>query len=113
MALSKTAKNFIEFIPLLFALFMSPFLVFNELLVFFFMLFIIGISFLIKYNKGEWTLFFLGLVLGSIIEIFGDFVNKLQFWSQDSFFGIPLWLPLFMGISFVFIQRIGRLIVKP
>ncbi len=75
-------------------------------------LLLILINFKIKYYKGEWKLFFLGLIIGIVLELGGDLVFKLQYWEQASFFGIPLWLPLFWGFAFVLIRRIGNSVVK-
>lgn len=83
----------------------------NEMLTTISVLVILLIYFKIKYVKGEWALFFFGTVLGMVLEIGGDLVLKLQYWEQASFFGIPLWLPLLWGFAFVFMRRVGNIIV--
>jgi len=70
------------------------------------------VLFNIRYAKGEFFLLLLGILSGVIIEIGGDTVYHLQYWSQGSFFGIPIWLPLLWGYGFVLIRRLGDLIVK-
>lgn len=70
------------------------------------------IMFAVKYQKREWILVVVGTVLGIILEIGGDMIYKLQYWNTDSFFGIPLWLPLLWGFQFVLVYRIGSLIVN-
>lgn len=71
-----------------------------------------AIIFLIKYENGEWIIFAIGIGVGIFLEFGGDMIYKLQYWESGSFFGIPLWLPLFWGYAFVLINRIGRLVVK-
>lgn len=70
------------------------------------------VNFKIKYNKNEWGLFFIGCLAGFIIEIALGKIYRMQYWQQDSLFGVPVWLPLLWGYGFVFIRRIGNLIVK-
>jgi hypothetical protein len=74
------------------------------------------ISFIIflklDYKKGEFYLFLIGLFLGIIMEIGGNLINQMQYWSSGMFFGIPIWLPILWGYAFVFMRRIGKLVVK-
>jgi len=72
----------------------------------------IGLSFFIEYNKNEWKVFLFGIVLGFLFEIGGDLIYKAQYWENASLFGIPIWLPLMWGYGFVFIRRIGNILVK-
>jgi general stress protein CsbA len=64
------------------------------------------------YHKREWILPLVGILAGILLEFGGDLIYKLQYWSSGSFFGIPLWLPLFWGYAFLLINRAGRIIVK-
>ncbi len=70
------------------------------------------VNFKIKYNKNEWGLFLIGCLVGFIIEVALGKIYRMQYWQQDSLFGVPVWLPLLWGYGFVFIRRIGNLIVK-
>lgn len=70
------------------------------------------LCFFLEYHKGEWTLFIMGILLGIISELGGNLVFKLQYWNVESILGIPLWLPVLWGYAFVFIRRIGNIIVK-
>jgi hypothetical protein len=68
--------------------------------------------FFFEYHKGELSLLFIGIITGIIIELGGSLIYKLQYWIVGSFFGIPLWLPLLWGYGFIFIRRIGNIVVK-
>ncbi len=84
----------------------------NEVMVSVLLMALMLATFRIKYHRNEWALFLAGIMAGIIIELGGDLVHKLQYWKQGSFFGIPLWLPIFWGLAFVYIRRLGNLIVK-
>ena len=56
---------------------------------------------------GERYLFFLGSVMGTLIEVGFRFLGYQQVWTDASFFGIPYWLPVAWGIGFVLITRLG------
>jgi len=69
--------------------------------------------FKVKYFKNEWLLFFVGTLFGLLFEIGGDLIYKIQYWNGDFIIGkIPLWLPLMWGFGFIFINRLGNLVVK-
>jgi hypothetical protein len=70
------------------------------------------ITFSIKHYHREWILLIAGVVIGTLFEIGGDLLYKMQQWSSGSFFGIPYWLPLLFGFGFVLIYRIGSVIVE-
>ena len=84
----------------------------SELIFVFVLVILLLVNFKIKYNKNEWVLFLIGCLVGFIIEVVLGKVYRMQYWQQDSLFGVPLWLPLLWGYGFVFIRRIGNLIVK-
>jgi general stress protein CsbA len=84
----------------------------NEYIVSLGILLFMALTFKIKYYKREWIIFIVGIICGIVGELGGDLIYKLQYWDSGSFFGIPLWLPLFWGYGFVFMRRIGNLIVK-
>jgi hypothetical protein len=72
-----------------------------------------AIAFYFKYYKGEWKLFWIATLGGLILEVGGDSIYKLQYWSEGSLpYNIPIWLPLFWGWAAVIIRRIGDKIVK-
>ena len=97
-----------------------PVLVMVVLLVFFrsevaitiFAVIIIAITFRMKHEKRELTLFLFGCVMGIIFELTGNYLLN-QKWGEASFFTIPVWLPLTWGYGFVIIRRIGNIIVNP
>lgn len=66
----------------------------------------------IDYKVGEWKIFLLGVIVGFIAEVGGDTIYQMQYWVQGSLFGIPLWLPLFWGLGFVMMRRIGNNILN-
>ena len=84
----------------------------NELILTLTIILILLINFKIKYYKGEWTLFLIGLIFGFLIEVGLGFVYRLQLWRDTTFFGVPVWLPIVWGYGFVIIRRIGNLIVN-
>jgi hypothetical protein len=71
----------------------------------------IVITFSIKNYENEWLLLVVGIIVGALFEIGGDWVYKLQYWEMNSFFGLPYWLPLLWGLGFIVIHRIGSMIV--
>ena len=73
---------------------------------------ILLINFKIKYCKNEWILFFLGLLIGFFIEVILGLIYRMQYWENPTLLGVPMWLPLVWGYAFVFIRRIGNIIVK-
>lgn len=84
----------------------------QEILITFAMIILVFLCFFLEYHKREWTLFIIGMLLGVILELGGNLAYKLQYWNVDSLLGIPLWLPLLWGYAFVFVRRIGNIIVK-
>ena len=63
-------------------------------------------------NKKEKYFYLLGLILGFVIEIGLGLIHRQQNWSNPILFGVPLWLPFMWGLGFIYIRRIGNLIVK-
>ncbi len=63
-------------------------------------------------EKNEWEIFVLGYAVGFLMEYIGIYFYKLQYWEQAHFFGMPLWLPILWGIGFIYIRRIGNLVIK-
>jgi len=105
-------KNTIkEFLPWIIALFLAPSLK-DEILIAIFSIFLIIFGFYLVKKKGELLFFTLGVLFGFAVELGGDLVYQLQYWEQGSLFGIPLWLPLYWGICFIVIHRLGRRMVK-
>lgn len=104
--------------PLLFdilalVLLIAQFLVFRNEFVVAGSVVVLAVLFLVLHReRGEITLFIIGVILGIVLEVGGDMIYKLQYWEHGSFFGIPYWLPLMWGYAFVFIRRIGNHIVK-
>jgi uncharacterized membrane protein len=68
------------------------------------------IMFLVREHKHEPLLFFIGLVVGAIVEIGLRVFGYQQVWAQASLFGVPLWLPIAWGVGFVLITRVGLLV---
>ena len=114
MKLSTKKLFFDVFILLLFLVlgFLLIWFVKNELVASLGVMVLLVLNFLVKYYKGEWLLFIVGVIIGFLIEVGLSTIYKMQYWEQGSFLKIPLWLPLTWGYGFVFIRRIGDLIVK-
>jgi general stress protein CsbA len=100
-----------QILPLFLVLFIFVFTQ-NEFFVTAGIIFLITLSFMIKYYKKEWKVLVFGVILGIIFELGGDLIYKAQYWENASFFGIPIWLPLMWGYGFIFIRRIGNFLVK-
>jgi 4-hydroxybenzoate polyprenyltransferase len=69
-------------------------------------------TFLIHREQGEWKVVVLGIILGIVFELAGDAVYQAQYWESATLLSIPLWLPLMWGYGFIFIRRIGNILVK-
>lgn len=70
------------------------------------------ISLKLSKEKSEWRIFVLGSAIGFLMELMGIYFYKLQYWNEASLFGMPLWLPILWGIGFIYIRRIGNLVIK-
>jgi len=107
-----TKEILVQTASLLLAFIIMTFVKADELIFTGAIILILLINFKIKYNKGEWTLFFLGFLLGLFIEVVLGLFYRMQYWENPSLLGVPLWLPFVWGYAFVFIRRIGNAIVK-
>ena len=107
----KSKNIIVQFIPLLIAFALEP-LVQNEIAYAVVLLVMLLAAFKIEYHKHEWSLFALGVIIGLVLEVGMGQVYRLQYWEQDSLFGVPYWLPILWGIGFVYIRRIGNAIVE-
>lgn len=83
----------------------------NELAICLGVIAVVVLAFRIRYRRGEWLLFGLGLSMGIIFELGGEAIYKTQSWSDGALFGIPAWLPLFWGLGFVFVRRFGNAVL--
>ncbi|MEK7608705.1 MAG: hypothetical protein AAB495_03950 [Patescibacteria group bacterium] len=70
------------------------------------------VSMLYRREKNEWLLFLAGAALGFFVEVVLGLVYREQFWVNGSLWGVPVWLPIVWGGGFVFIRRLGNLIVR-
>jgi len=112
MKKEKLSENiFIQIIPL-FLMLIIFLLTQKELFVSLGVILLIGITLLIHYEKNEWKVILLGIILGIAFELGGDLIYKAQYWDQGSFLGIPYWLPIMWGYGFLLIRRIGNKIIK-
>jgi len=112
LSMDKKYKQFlIEILPLAVGFILQPF-IHSEYIFTAVVVAILLISWKIKYYKGEWKLFLVGLILGFVFEALGGLINRTQYWENASLLGIPIWLPIFWGYGFIFIYRLGKLIIK-
>lgn len=109
--MKKTLEIIKEFIPILIG-FIAIWIIRQEIIISIILILILLLTFKIKYNKNEIYLFIFGIITGFVIEVGSDLIYKLQYWENGSLFGIPIWLPLLWGYGFIFIRRIGNIIVK-
>jgi len=100
-----------ELIPLFLALVVFIFIK-NEWLIALGVLVLLLITFKIRYYKNEYKIFIFGIIIGFIFEVSGDYIYKLQYWESASLFGVPVWLPLLWGYGFIFIRRIGNILLN-
>ena len=62
----------------------------------------------LKNNRvGELHLYFVGVLVGILVEVGFRILGYQQIWHDASFFGVPYWLPLIWGAGFVLITRLG------
>ena len=104
-------NNIKEFLPWVLALVAAPALK-DEVLITIFSISMIIVGFYLVKRTGEFKFFTLGVLFGLVVELGGDLVYQLQYWEQGSLFGIPVWLPLYWGVCFILIHRLGKRIVK-
>ncbi len=74
---------------------------------------LIAVTALLHRNRGEITMFFIGLGAGLFIEVVLGLVARQQHWENASLFGVPYWLPLIWAMAFPLITRIGMYFRKP
>ena len=100
-------------INLVFVLFPIAFIYFvaNEIVVAVAITTLLGGYFSVEYRKRESIVFIVGIILGLLIELIVNSSLK-AFYLQDNLFIMPIWLPIFWGYIFVFIRRMGNLIVS-
>ncbi len=101
---NKTLKIFLEAIPIILMIILIPVIINDYILTIVYIL-IIAVSFIIKYNKQEYTFFIFGFIAMIISEYF--FINTgVEIFVRNSLFGImPIWLPFLWAYGFVAIKR--------
>ena len=108
----KTYRGFlIETLPLIVGFVLQPF-IHGEIQFTVVVITILLVSLAIRYYPGEWTLFFLGLTIGFVFEGLSGLIYRMQYWENASLLGIPVWLPIFWGYGFIFIHRLGTIVVR-
>lgn len=63
------------------------------------------------YKKHDIYFFITGAVVGPIGEIVAIYFGAWQY-TNPTFFGIPLWLPLVWGLSITVIKRFAEIFIK-
>ncbi len=63
------------------------------------------------YKKHDVYFFVVGTVLGPIGEVVAIYFGAWQY-TNPTFLGIPMWLPIVWGLAAVLIKRISELFVK-
>jgi hypothetical protein len=74
--------------------------------------FVLTAFLMLRTEKGEWLLLFLGIGTGLVIEVGLGMVARTQHFDYASLFGVPFWLPIIWGYGFVAMRRIGNSIVS-
>lgn len=109
ITVNKTLKIFINSIPILAMIGLIPF-VKNDYLLSVAYLVVMSISFIVKREKNELTIFASGFILMIIFEYL--FVStRVETFIRNSLFGLmPIWLPLLWGYGFVAIKRAAKIL---
>lgn len=68
-----------------------------------------SIILLYKAKKEEYILFILCAISGAIAEIIA-ITGGAWTYNNNSFLGIPYWLPILWGIAGIFMYRVGRIL---
>lgn len=107
--MNKISKIFINSIPVLVLIGLIP-LIKNDYLLTIAYMIVIAVSFFIKKEKNEITIFIIGFLLMIIFEYL--FVRTgVESFIRNSLFGVmPLWLPFLWGYGFVTIKRVVKIL---
>ena len=107
--MNKISKIFINSIPVLILIGLIP-LIKNDYLLTTAYLIVIAVSFFIKKEKNEITIFVIGFLLMIIFEYLFVSTGVESFIRNSLFEVMPLWLPLLWGYGFVAIKRIVKIL---
>ena len=97
--MNKLKDILIQLIPFIIA-FLIPIFFDSEIGFTIVVLLLIAVSLKISYEKNELRLIALGIVIGLFIEVISGFLYRMQYWENDSLFGVPTWLPCFGDMDF-------------
>ena len=97
--MNKLKEILIQLIPFIIA-FLIPIFFDSEIGFTIVVLLLIAVSLKISYEKNELRLIALGIVIGLFIEVISGFLYRMQYWENDSLFGVPTWLPCFGDMDF-------------
>lgn len=102
--MKKTRSIFFNALPILVMVGLIP-LISNDYVLSTVYIFIIGLYFLLNYNKKEGTVFLFGLLF-MIVSEYVFISTGVETFTRNSLLGVmPLWLPLIWGCGFVAIKR--------
>ena len=103
--MNKLVKILLEAIPLLIMLALIA-IIENDYLLSLFFIIIIGVSFYFKYEKKDYLLLVLGLIIMTVSE-FMFISTGVETFNRNSLFGVmPLWLPILWAYAFVAIKHL-------
>jgi|SRR3989344_3247295 len=100
----------IELIPIGVGIILSYLFWRNNLLLTGMYLILITLLLKLRYQLVDGTALIIGFFVGCIVEIIGTSVAGYQVFVNQSFLGIPLWLPLAWAYGFMAMKRIGRIL---
>lgn len=103
-SMTKFGRTLQEMVPVLLMISLIPILL-NDYVLSSAYTIIIIFSLLIKREKYDKRIFLVGFILMTFFEFV--FINTgVEIFLRNSFFGMPLWLPILWGYGFVAIKRV-------
>jgi hypothetical protein len=105
-------RVFFETFPILIGIVLSYFFWKNNILLMIIYIVLIAIVLKIKFYPGDALALIYGFFIGLLVEIIGTSVSGYQSFTNPSFWGIPVWLPIAWAYGLMMMKRIGMIIYE-